>query len=82
MKIWITKYALTKGILCVDAEEGYDASSMMIYEDEIGHRTYVHGEGREWHMTLDSAVTKANDMKCAKINSLKKQLKKLEALEF
>lgn len=43
---------------------------------------YYHGEGKEWHRTRESAVAKAEEMRCKKIDSLKKQIEKLEKKRF
>ena len=80
MKVWITKYALTDGIIENDAEVciDTDATGNMIVCD----RVYFHGEGREWHRTKESAIQKAEEMRQKKIASLKKQIEKLEGMKF
>ncbi len=78
MKVWITKYALSSGIICVDdAEICGNANSMLIYAG-----TYFHGEGREWHCTEDGAVKKAEKMRSEKIDSLNRSITKLKKLTF
>lgn len=80
MKVWVTKYALTEGIVTYDAE---DAVGGMIAIRTAGHMSqYFHGEGREWHRSLDGAISRAEEMRIAKIASLKKSLAKLEKLTF
>ena len=46
MKVWITRYALTDGILETDAKVCFDADATgnMISCD----RGYFHGDGRDW----------------------------------
>ena len=80
MKVWITKYALTDGIIEIDAEVciSTGATGNMINCD----RGYFHGEGKEWHKTKESAIEKAEEMRQKKIESLKKQIKKLEEMRF
>ena len=80
MKVYCTKYALTSGIKMVDVHPigksgvvGYRTGNAMVY---------LHGEGKEWHLTWDSAWTRAEDMRAAKIVSLLKQVQRLEALSF
>lgn len=41
-----------------------------------------HGEGNEWHFTKNKAIEKAEQMKLKRIESLKKQIKKLENMKF
>jgi len=78
-KVWISKYALTKGIYelevkrCVNSIRDKDESDMV---------SYFHGEGKEWHLTKESAIVRAEEMKLRKIESVKKQLNKLEKLKF
>ena len=82
MKVWITKYALTDGILekeCVECGNGTDG---MIREKENSYPVYYHGEGKDWHRTKESAIKKAEEMRQKKIENLKKQIKKLERMRF
>lgn len=44
--------------------------------------SYYHGEGKEWHRTKKSAIKKAEEMRQKKIDSLKKQVEKLERMMF
>lgn len=76
---FVTKYALTRGILEIKAIE---LDNGMIKCTVNSHTTYYHGEGREWHRTKDEAVKKANEMREKKLASLKKQIVKLESLSF
>lgn len=79
MKVWITKYALTDGIVEKECEYFEDGSVR-----EIGNSfpIYYHGEGKDWHRTKESAIKKAEEMRNKKIESLKKQIKKLEEMKF
>lgn len=79
MRVWITKYALSAGIYDVAAEECGDG---MVKEIGARFSTYYHGEGREWHRTKESAAARAEELRKAKIKSLKRQLAKLESLTF
>ena len=76
MKIWNTKYALTRGIV---EQEAIQVSMTTV---KNGVASYLHGEGKEWHRTNKSAVARAEDMRNKKIDSLKKQLATLESLRF
>lgn len=79
MKVWITKYALTDGIIEMECVQFGDISVR-----EVGNPfpTYYHGEGGEWHRTKESAIKQAEAMRQKKIESLKKQIKKLEGTRF
>lgn len=78
MKVYITKYALTSGIIVTDAEILTDG---MIRTEEKWNR-YFHGEGRDWHRTFEGAQKRAEEMRVKKIASLKKQLVKYEKMYF
>lgn len=51
MKVWITKYALTSGIVETEAEVCTDN---MISVKDAGHCT-VYFHGNEWHKSRESA---------------------------
>ncbi len=76
MIVYSTKYALTKGIAEVDAEE--TQGSMVKY----GPCAYLHDEGREWHRTLAGALEKAEEMRIAAIQALHKKHLRICAIDF
>jgi hypothetical protein len=80
MTVWITKYALSWGILCV--EDAIDVGDDMLKCPSIDPYTYFHTEGKDWHRDEASAKVRAEEMRIAKIASLKKQLTKLEKMTF
>lgn len=81
-RVWITKYALTKGIFeLADVEQAVEISDGMIVETTGSYRNRYHGEGREWHRTCESAVTKVMEMIAAKRKSVAAALAKLDKLE-
>jgi hypothetical protein len=86
MKVYITKHALTQGIYEVDVEQpnkDYPDSVFAKKDGSFGvYRDSFHGQGKEWHRSLASAECKAEQMRVAKIVSLKKQIKKLEEMAF
>jgi len=76
MKVWITAYALTLGILEFEADT---------YRPDIipdPSNTYYHGKYKHWHTSFKSAQNRAEQMKQYKIEKLKKQLAKIEKLDF
>ena len=83
MKVWITKNALTEGILEKDGEENYSCKGMMkIKGERVNQVEYYFGEGREWHLNKESAIKKAEEMRIKKIASLKQKIKKMGDLKF
>lgn len=76
MKIWNSKYALTEGLI---EQEGEEVGDSMV---QVGSSQYLHGEGKEWHRTRESAAARAEVMRKAKIASVRKQLARLEAMRF
>jgi hypothetical protein len=75
--IWVTKYALTKGIYSVSAEI---KGGMAVSGDR--YPACFHGDGREWHRTESGAHRRADRMRTDKIAALRKQIAKLEAMKF
>lgn len=82
MKVWITKFALTSGILEKEAEICHSINDEMIKitTDHNGLGEYYHG--KDWHKTREEAVIQANDMVARKIQTVEKQLNKLKATKF
>lgn len=79
MKVWITKYALTDGI--VEAEgEPYGLEWVSASWDN-GCRCNDFEQG-EWFDTKERAIKKAEEMRKKKIDNLKKQIEKLEGMRF
>ena len=77
MKVWITKYALTKGIL--------EAESSESSEFRTGRKVKVQGQwfyDNDYHVTLKDAQEHAEKMRHNKIASLERSLKKLKNLYF
>ena len=80
MKAYITKYALTEGILEFDnAEVNVENPEMLIISD--GARM-IFFHGKHWHKTRQVAVDEAEIMRLKKISSLNKSIKKFESLKF
>lgn len=79
MKVWISKYALTDGIVEREVEE-CDANGRYVYSKADFWQSFRLGG--DAHKTREAAVAAANSMRLEKIASLKKQIEKLEALDF
>ena len=78
MKIWVSKYALSDGIFEGESEGTIRDGMVRV----AGQNLYLHGEGREWHRTREAAVSLAEQMRSKKIESLRKQIERLELLKF
>ena len=79
MKVWITKYALTDGIIEAEGEP-YGLEWVSASWDN-GCRCNDFEQG-EWFDTKERAIKKAEEMRQKKIASMKKQIKKLERMRF
>ena len=76
MKIYITKYALTSGII---EDEGKETEINGMIK-AVGMNMLILKP--DWHESRDEAVKRANVMKEKKILSLKKQLTKVSKLSW
>ena len=79
IKVFITKYALTDGIIEKDAELCDDNKMIKVMEKGC-FATYFHGE--DWHRTRESAVKRAEIMRDRAIKSAEKKIAKLKNLQF
>lgn len=80
MKVWITKYALTKGIIEMEVE--LCENPQMVKEAKTEWGNYFHTNGVEWHSNKETAIVKAEEMRMNKLKSLQKQIDKLNKLSF
>lgn len=82
MKVFITKYAMTKGIIEMDGERctSFGSPDMIVVGVKNGFQQFYHGE--DWHRSRESAVKRANEMQSAKLASIDKQRKRIATLTF
>ena len=73
MKVYITKYALTHGIMEEEAEE---VSQKMIRVRSRNYDSFFHGN--EWHTSKKQAIAQAEKMRTKRIISLEKSIEKLK----
>lgn len=78
MKFYITKYALTRGILEIHGET--ISSSFEIVKAIDSDIDYI--EKPFWHVRQEDAIEHAESIRERNIKSLKKQIEKLEGLKF
>lgn len=79
MKVWITKYALTDGIIEAEGEP-YGLEWVSASWDN-GCRCNDFEQG-EWFDTKERAIKKAEEMRQEKIEDLKNQIKELDEMRF
>jgi hypothetical protein len=78
---WITKYALTEGILKMKVRDCFDISADMVVKvDGQGYEQAFHD--KDWHRSHEEAIARAKDMQAAKLKSIDKQRKRIAALTF
>ena len=79
MKVYVTKYALTKGIIEKEVKES-TVSKDMVVEMIGGYSNGIHKP--YWYENKDEAIAHAEKMKKDKLISLEKQIKKIEKIIF
>jgi len=82
-KVYITKYALTTGIMYRNGEISESRPDVVFIPGNQAECTYgQYFHPNEWHRTWESALKRAEEMRRRKIVSLNKQLTKLHDLKF
>lgn len=79
-KVYITKYALTQGIFEKEIQD--IKGGMVIVHSPCSINDVLYFHGKDWHLSRDEAVKRAEQMRASKIKSLKKAITDLEALTF
>jgi hypothetical protein len=74
-EVFITKYALTKGILRASINHVYGTTATVKGGKSPVFKLFAKGT---WHLTYKEARERAEKMRTAKIHSLKKSIKRLE----
>jgi hypothetical protein len=77
MKVWVSRKALTDGLLAADAGEGVYPNPRYVQVNGLAMEL-----GRDAHETREAAVADAERRRVAKIASLRKQIARLEALTW
>jgi hypothetical protein len=77
MKVYLTKYALTKGIIPVEVEPT-EWPDVVCAKKTWGSPCFHKGE---WFATLEEAQGQAKEMSERKVASLEKQIAKLKRLD-
>ena len=75
MKAYITKWALTKGIIELDDPEVFEGYVVIGRLDPMINPV-------DWFFNKPAAIERAEEMRVKKIASLRKQIAKLERMKF
>lgn len=81
MRAYLSKYALTEGVVAVEGEPVERGADIFRYRRE-GRPFEQYAHGSEWHLDLASALFDAEKRRVKKIRSLKQQIAKLEGKSF
>lgn len=77
MKVWITKYALTRGIFEMEVKStSRDGSTV------YGNAWYEAYGSRHWYKRKTDAVKRAKEMRKREITRLENKIKKLKEKRF
>lgn len=85
MQVWISKYALTRGIYCLAGRISQQGTFRSDVFEKPGIGTPVAGPSfakHEYHLEFGDASRAAEEMRRKKILWHKNQIRKLEKLEF
>lgn len=80
MKAFVTKYALTKGIIEFEGEIKSDGKIFSGKRPNGKHYEYFHG--KDFHLDIESAIKDCERRKVQKLESIKKQIVKIEKIKF
>ncbi|MEK0313730.1 hypothetical protein [Cohnella sp. 56] len=78
MKVWVVRYALSAGIKECEGEVSNTSNDMVV----VNRNQFYHGKNRDWFDNEADAIKAAEAMRQKKIESLRKQIAKLEKLSF
>ena len=78
MKLWITKYALTDGIVEAETDDEPDENGLMRVPKYLEYMRL----GKDCHASGEAATADAIGMRDRKLASLEKQIARLKKLTF
>ena len=85
IKVWITKYALLRGIFEIEGlelgEEYNNTFAVKTPRFPLSCEDYFIRNG-DWHRTKESAIKKAEEMRDKKIKSLKSEIEIFNKMKF
>lgn len=80
--VYITKFALTQGILEVQGEVTRSSTGDFVNWKEPGSWVSQYAHGKDWYRDRGLAVKRANELVAKKVKSLTTQLDKMKKLAF
>lgn len=80
MKVFITKYALTEGILELEPKEPPTDDKVLVRLPGSSYDSSFYG--KDWHSTFEDAEKRANAMLAAEIVRIEKKLVHLRRMTF
>lgn len=80
-KVFVTKYALSKGITENEVFEFLHGQNAHVRERE-GSSKVMFVSSRDWTRDKSEAISRAEELRIKKIQALNRQIKKLSAKKF
>ncbi len=80
MVVYITKYALTQGIIIAEMEVKPNGTYVQAKHPDWRHAIGLHAP--DWHLTLSGAKERADEMRHQRIAMLEKQIANLRERVF
>ena len=78
--VWITKYALTKGIFKREVIQ-IEGNTVYVVDEKAMNRRDLYFKN-DWHLTGEDAIIVAEEKRIKKLANLNKQIKKISAINF
>ena len=82
VKVWSTKYLLTAGILEYTLLEIIGNMAVARNSQGMNGKEYLHGPGKDWHLTLEGAQARAQQIIDAAEATAIKKLAKIVAMKM
>lgn len=82
MAAFITKHALTRGILRAEDKDCKRVGHDRLEVNVSGVRMLFHGLGKEWHLSMAAATECAERMRSKECGTLGRKLSQLHELSF
>jgi uncharacterized protein (UPF0254 family) len=81
MKVWVTKYLFTDGIIEMSAHKTHSPRMVEVPATKSAVFTmYIHKP--DWHASLEEAVVYAEQKREKKLSSMKRQMQKITNMNF
>lgn len=82
MRVYVTKYALTKGIFIAEMELSRDGAFWSGHLVDSPNACPTTLRQNECHVTMVSALARVRQMRIKQVDSLRKKISKLNAIDF